>query len=189
MPTFRSHTIILTTILSISSFFVFNGCTGSTPVSSTGITKAEAKLSVGSDGLTVDQRNVKQRLELESRPGSIKHFYVISAMSGQVILYSTVNGKVTSSGKRLTPSQVARVEGMGTSGGLFLLEIGGETHYTAEILQDDGTYGPSIEYLYWFDSQGRYHQHYITGGQIVHICDQPIAVRDIIINIEKDSDQ
>jgi len=52
------------------------------------------------------------------------------------------------------------------------------------VLQDDGTYGSSIEYLFWWDVQGRYHQQFVTGGEIIHISDQPIPVKSITINME-----
>jgi hypothetical protein len=157
------------------------------PTSTTGVKKAEAEISTGSDGLTVEQRNIKKRLEMENQPGSIKHLYIISAMSGQVILYSTVDGKITSSGKRLSPYHVAAMDNQGCSYELRGIEIkiNGEKYRTSEVLQDDGTYGSSISYLYWWDSQGRYHQHYVSGGQIVHVSDQPIAVKSIIINLEQ----
>lgn len=29
-----------------------------------------------------------------------------------------------------------------------------------------------------------YHQHYVTGGQIVHLSDQPISVPKVILNLE-----
>jgi hypothetical protein len=55
---------------------------------------------------------------------------------------------------------------------------------TAEVLQDDGTYGSSGDYLFWWDTQGRYHQHYLTGGQIVHISGEPMPVKSAIISTE-----
>ena len=64
------------------------------------------------------------------------------------------------------------------------VNINGETHRTSEVLQDDGTYGYSMDYLYWWDAKGVYHQHYVSGGQIVHVASQPIAVKSIIINLE-----
>ena len=57
-------------------------------------------------------------------------------------------------------------------------------HITLEVVQDDGTYGHSSEYLYWWDTKGVYHQHYVSGGQIVHVSSQPLAVKGIIINME-----
>ena len=160
------------------------------PVSDSGVKKATAKVKTQASGLTVEQENVKRRLETENSPGSIKHLYVISAMSGQTIIYSTVKGKVTSSGKRLTPTTVAAGQhgkGGGYSDGVTYgipVQIGRRNYRTAEVLQDDGTYGSSIHYLYWWDVQGRYHQHYVSGGQIIHVSDQPIAVGSVIINME-----
>lgn len=152
------------------------------PQSDSGVTKAHAVVQTGSDGLTIEQRNVHDRLTLDNKPGSIKHLYIISAYSGQTIIYSTVKGKVTSSGKRLTPNTV-HIE-RGTSANGFSINFGGDSQWTAEVLQDDGTYGSSVEYLFWWDVQGRYHQHYVSGGQIIHISDQPIPVKSITINME-----
>lgn len=159
------------------------GCGTSTPTTATGVTKATATVTPGADGLTTEQRNIGDRLALDNKPGSIKHLYVISAYSGQTIIYSTVRGKVTSSSKRLSPTRVS-VFGTETarSRGGFDTGIGGTV--TDEVLQDDGTYGASVDYLYWWDTRGIYHQHYVSGGQIVHISDQPLAVKSVIINME-----
>lgn len=149
----------------------------------TGITKASANIQTGIDGLTVEQRNVKKRLEVDNLPGSVKHLYVFSAFSGQVLIYSTVDGKVTSSAKRLSPAIVS-------SGGDYPdsipVRIGNSNYHTPEVLQDDGTYGSSVPYLYWFDTKGNYHQHYVGGGQIVHVSDEPLAVTDVVIRIGTD---
>ncbi len=152
-----------------------DGCSEAT--SRTGVSIAPAqRIQTGSDGLTVEQRNIKDRIKMDNTPGSIKHLYVISAYSGQVLIYSTVRGKVTSSGKRVSPTQ--------SSGTGFSVPIGGSTMITNEVLQDDGTYGSSSEYLYWWDSKGTYHQHYVQGGQILHISDQPLAVKGVVLNME-----
>lgn len=145
--------------------------------------KVDANVQVGADGMTAEQRNIKARLTEDNKPGAIKHLYVISPYSGQVILYSTVKGKVTSGGKRISPTTVA-VQHCGENcrdlAG-FSTENGRET---AEVMQDDGTYGTSGDYLYWWDVRGSYHQHYLTGGQIVTISDQPLPVKSVTINIE-----
>lgn len=123
---------------------------------------------------------------IDNKPGSVKHLYVISAYSGQVIVYSTVRGKVTSSGKRLTPTTVAATDGQYVNSDLMGIPVSicGNQYRTPEVLQDDGSYKGSSEYLYWWDTRGIYHQHYVSGGQIIHISDQPLAVRNVIINIE-----
>lgn len=166
------------------------GCgkiTDGTPKTENGISKAKANIETGSDGLTVEQRNVKKRLEEDNKIGAIKHLYVISAMSGEVIFYSTVDGKVTSGGKRLTPKTVNdgeigafRLDGFTGAGG-----IGSNNVYTDEVIGDDGTYGTSMNYLFWWDIKGNYHQHYVNGGQIVHISEQALPVSKITINLSK----
>ena len=157
----------------------------SPPVSASGVTKASVKVPTGPDGFTAEQRNIRERLLEDNKPGAIKHLYVISAYSGQVLIYSTVRGKVTSGSKRLTPTKVAVDRyNDGWSGG-FGVDIGGSRMVTDEVLQDDGTYGSSSgDYLYWWDVRGVYHQHYIQGGQILHISSQPLSVKSVVINME-----
>ncbi len=95
------------------------------PTSTSGVRKAQVAVEVGSNGLTVEQENIARRLKADNTIGSIKHLYVISAYSGQVIFYSTVKGKITSGNKRLTPGTVAAEDG--TSLGGIPINIGGET--------------------------------------------------------------
>jgi len=149
-------------------------------LSASGLARAQVAVPTNSAGLTIEQQNIHDRLLADNKPGAIKHLYVISAYSGQVLIYSTVRGKVTSGGKRLTPSAINGHE----SAWGFPLVIGDNTYYTDEVLGDDGTYGASGDYLYWWDAKGVYHQHYLSGGQIVHISDQPLAVKSVILNME-----
>jgi len=149
--------------------------------SASGVSIAKAKVKVQANGLTMEQNNIKKRLEFENKPGSIKHLYVISPYSGQVILYSTVKGKVTSSGKRLSPKTSTANNG-DLRGRDDATWVNGK--WTAEIINDTGTYGSSIPYIYWWDVHGRYHQHFISGGQIVHISNKPISVKSVVINME-----
>lgn len=159
-----------------------DSCAGSSqpPQSASGVKETQVTIPVQSNGLTVEQQNVRDRLVMDNKPGSVKHLYVISAISGDVLLYSTVRGKVTSSSKRLSPTSIV----VGANGdyrrpGFEVLN----GYVTSEVLQDDGTYGSSIEYLYWWDTRGVYHQHYVSGGQIVHVSDQPLRVARVIINL------
>jgi len=145
-------------------------------VSQSGVKKATVTVKTDLNGNTTEQVHVQQRLIEDNTPGSIKHLYIISAYSGQVILYSTVKSKVTSSGKRLNPTSLAYTAGQ--SSGQW---------YNPDLIQDDGTYGNSIEYIYWWDSKNIYHQQYITGGMILHISNQPIAVKSITLNLETNS--
>lgn len=161
------------------------------PRASSGVKKATQKVTVGQDGLTVEQRNVADRLKVDNLPGSIKHLYVLSAYSGQTIIYSTVRGKVTSGGKRLSPSTVAAGQGLAGQNNRDPVGFGAPfgDYRTAEVLGDDGTYGSSGDYLFWWDTKGTYHQHYLSGGQIVHISDQPVAVKGVLINMVSSDDE
>ena len=154
--------------------------------SASGVKKDSIVVKTGTDGLTTEQRNVKQRLIDDNQFGVIKHLYVISAYSGDVIIYSTVRGKVTSSGKRLSPKTVAAQENGMTNNWWdgMSVNINGYEHKTEEVLEDDGTYGNSVEYVYWWDSKSIYHQHYITGGQIFHVSSEPLSVGKVIINMD-----
>lgn len=142
-------------------------------------------------GHTPEQDNVIGRLRGDNKPGAVKHLYVISPDTGLVILYSTVKGKVTSAGKRLSPLSTISHYSCGKDGKDTCYEgqrviIGGREALTTEIIQDDGTYGSSAPYLYWFDSRNRYHQHFFTEGQIISISDQPMQGVSVIINTELD---
>lgn len=153
--------------------------------SDSGVKKASATIQTQANGNTVEQNNIIERLKRDNDVGSVKHLYIISAYSGQVLIYSTVKGKVTSSGKRLTPKTViGGYEGANGWYGGQRVNINGQRFRTHEVIQDDGTYGNSVHYLYWFDQAGVYHQHYVSGGQIVHISDQPIQVKSVVINME-----
>ena len=155
--------------------------------STSGVSKKTVEVPTDGDGWTVEQKNIAERLKRDNVPGAIKHLYVISPYSGQVILYSTVKGKVTSSGKRLTPNNISQVnnkDGSQRFGNGFYVDFGKQVAYTSEVLQDDGTYGSSCEYIYWFDSKNIYHSHFFTGGQIIHVSEQPIAVKNIVLNLE-----
>lgn len=147
------------------------------------------KVPVDKNGMTSEQVNIADRTITDNKVGSIKHLYVISAYSGDVLIYSTVRGKVTSSGKRLQPKTVATGDGQAVSS-IFQankVNINGRKYVSNEVMGDDGAYGDSIPYLYWWDTKGVYHQHYVTGGQIPHLSDQPIAVEKVILNFETSS--
>lgn len=142
--------------------------------------KFKQKFKTNLDGKTIEQAQVEKRMKEDNKPGAIKHLYIISSYSGQTILYSTVKGKVTSSGKRLSPSTAKENEI-----GAFRIPISSSQYtYTNEFLGDDGTYGNSVEYLYWWDSKDIYHQQYVTGGMILHVSSQPMAVKSVTINLE-----
>lgn len=166
-----------------------SSCNAPIAQSASGVQKATIVVHPDLNGKTIEQNNIINRLAQDNMPGSIKHLYVISSMSGQVLIYSTVKGKVTSSDKRLSPSSITALSTDGgnsnTEDNSFAFDLGnGLTGYTQEMMGDDGTYGHSAEYIYWFDSKSVYHQLYITGGEIVTISNEPMACKSIVMNFE-----
>jgi hypothetical protein len=161
---------------------IFSGCSKSSPEKpKLNIKQVETNINVQSSGLSVEQEAIQKRLIEDNTPGTIKHLYVISEYSGQVLIYSTVKGKVTSSGKSNRP----KTTNPELYSNWFPFYINGEKYGTYDVPHEDGTWGESNPpYIYWQDIKGIYHQHYISGGQIVHISSQPLAVKSVIINME-----
>ena len=164
---------------------ILGGCGSSvsSPVQwASGVKKVTVKVPTNADGLTAEQQNIRDRLLEDNKPGSIKHLDVISAYSGQHYLLDCSR----QSDKRRKAAHANynrrwcqwdfRRPGFPTN---F------EDAVTDEVLQDDDD-GSSTQYLYWWDTKGVYHQHYVSGGQIVHVSNQPVAVKGIIINMEVD---
>jgi hypothetical protein len=180
----KSIAIILSLSL-IFTAFTAEDCNHDHAISSSGISKANTTVTADLSGHSIEQNNIISRLQTDNKPGSIKHLYVISPYSGQVILYSTVKGKVTSGNKRLSPSMASTYQ----SSGDFRIDLPNtrgqeDFYYTNEVIGDDGVYGSSSEYIFWYDVRGTFHQHFLTGGQIVHVAEAPLTVRDVIINVE-----
>lgn len=146
--------------------------------SDSGVAKATVKIATDADGHSVEQKNIMERLVRDNKVGEVKHLYIISSYTGDVMEYSTVKGKVTSGSKRLSPKTVNNSVAMnGSYGNTNTVYIGQTAYYTDEVLDDGGTYGESGNYLYWFDAQGNYHQYYPSGGTYLHISERPLRVR------------
>lgn len=170
------------------SIILFVSCDqyGAQQSSDSGVSKASTKVQTDQQGHTVEQKNIIERLKRDNEIGTVKHLYVISSYSGDVLEYSTVFGKVTSGGKRLTPKTVLG-NGYNNSGHSNYVNINGSAYTTDEVLDDGGAYGESGNYLFWFDAQGNYHQYYPSGGTYLHISDKPLVVRksNLSLTLEK----
>lgn len=82
--------------------------------------------------------SITRRLELTSNPGLVG-FILLLNDAGQPILYTTVKGKVTSGGKRLSnPGWCPMVNG--------------------DCPSDEGTFGSSNPYIYFWTEVGQYVQ-------------------------------
>lgn len=167
---------ILFSLFLISILFSCGVDFNSQQKSDSGVTKASTEVHTDASGKTIEQENIIERLRRDNLPGSIKHLYIISSYTGDVLQYSTVKGKVTSGSKRLSPKTV-NGDGLNKSTNSNWVTIGSTSYTTDEVLDDGGAYGESGSYMYWFDAQGNYHQYYPAGGTYVSICDKPQRIK------------
>lgn len=155
--------------------------------SDSGVAKATVQVHTDVNGQTIEQRNIIDRLKRDNEIGSIKHLYIVSSYTGDVLQYSTVKGKVTSGGKRLSPKSVNGATNIGM-GRINYVQIGTETFSTDEVLDDGGAYGESGNYLFWFDANGNYQQYYPSGGTYLHISDKPLRVKKTKFSLEMETE-
>ena len=94
--------------------------------------------------------NIKKRLQLTSDPALMGYVVLFNDM-GQPILYTTVKGKITSGSKRLTlPFQETALSRSGVG------EVS-SSEFTDEP-SDEGTWGSSNPYIFFFTTNGQYIQ-------------------------------
>lgn len=132
--------------------------------------RQSARAAEAANSINFDQNgeidNIKKRLTLTSNPGAIG-FIVLLNEAGQPILYTGVKGKITSSGKRLTrPWQNCPYVDCGA----------------VEGPSDEGTWGSSDPYIYFWDTNDTYHQ---WSGRYLY-SDKPIRMRiePLVINTQ-----
>ena len=166
-------------VLFLMATVVFTSCNLDTTQqkSDSGVEKASVKIKTDANGQTIEQKNIIERLQRDNDLGSLKHLYVISSFTGDVMEYSTVKGKVTSGGKRLSPKTVNGSYSESGRGSANYVNIGNKTYCTDEVLDDGGSYGESMSYVYWFDATGNYHQYFPSGGTYLHISDKPLRIK------------
>lgn len=174
--------IVLLSVTLLSSL-LFTSCDVSTPQqqSDSGVEKATTKIKTDVNGKTVEQKNIIEKLERDNDLGGIKHLYVINSFTGDVMEYSTVRGKVTSGNKRLSPKTVI---GAGQYGANNYINISDTRYCTDEVLDDGGSYGESMNYIFWFDADDIYHQYFPSGGTYLHISDKPLRIKKSSLTFE-----
>lgn len=115
--------------------------------------------------------NIQRRLKLTSNPGQIG-FVLLLNQAGQPIMYTSVRGKITSGGKRLTkPENTYRVDC-----GQYCNETLGPAP------SDEGTYGTAGEYVYFWNTDGQYVQW--NGGYLY--SDKPFRtnVQPLVVSVK-----
>jgi hypothetical protein len=146
-------------ILSIISIAIaLSGCNPSNKKEQAAIAKQAAESIVFTENSEIE--NIKRRLELTSKVNAIGYIVLLND-AGQPILYTTVKGKVTSGGKRLTREDEY---------------ISGALRKSAS---DEGTYGSSNPYIYFWATNGTYHQwsgHYLYSDKPIRLRVEPLVI-------------
>lgn len=157
------------------------GCTNATTPNDVtsgdpGVKQLTIKTQTDADGLTAEQRNVRRRIQEDNKTGSVKFLYLLNATTSECVMFSMVANKITSGGKHLIPGSVESWSDNSSSYGGFTVNIHGSEMVTQEVLGDDGTYGHSGEYFFWFRPDGAFFQ-VIPGSATVLISDRPVRVK------------
>ena len=108
--------------------------------------------------------NIKKRLELTANPGLLG-FVVLLNETGQPVMYTGVKGKITSGGKRLTEPD--RYTSQGTNG------------FIRQGASDEGTFGHSGEYVFFWSPAGQYVQwngKYLYSDKPFRLSVEPLVV-------------
>jgi hypothetical protein len=152
---------------SICAFVAANAtqCTEQQPKNEQAIAAAKAAASIKfTDNAEID--NIKKRIELTSKPGLLG-FIILLNEAGQPIMYEGVKGKLTSGTKRLTEPDRSDSYGHGTN------------NVVRAAPSDEGTWGASSPYVFYFNTDGVYRQwsgHYLYSTQSFRLRIEPLVV-------------
>jgi len=154
------------------------GCTKKEQEARSGVKEVKDffKFPTNSQGNTVEQQQILDRYKVTTDPTKVLWIHLI-ALDGKIVRRMPVRSKVTSSGKRVEPTEAASSNQHATNYPRF------GSYETKEFIQSDGTFGHSDSYIYWFDPQGRYHQWGTAGGLGYLLTDYPIDLKDPIDEI------
>lgn len=109
--------------------------------------KAKAAANSISFAENAEIDNIKKRLELTANPGLLGYVVLLNEM-GQPVMYTGVKGKITSGGKRLTdPRQI-----------IHNGNVNGQAWSVTDSPSDEGTFGSSGEYAFFWTPAGQYIQ-------------------------------
>jgi hypothetical protein len=146
---------------------VLTGCDDDQP-SAKSVQTQRAKEAANSINFAdnVEIENIKKRLILSSKPGALGFVLLMNEM-GQPVMYSSVKGKITSGNKRLTEP-----DRLHTSASNTVVRQSGS---------DEGTYGSSGEYIFFWNLEGQYIQ---WNGKYLY-SDKPFrtSIEPLVINV------
>ncbi len=154
-------------IASICTTLMFTACTDSDrPAKSVQAEKARAAANSIQFTENAEIDNIKKRLELTANPGLLG-FVVLLNETGQPVMYTGVKGKITSGSKRLTRPDRSTTEGAGTN------------NVVVQAPSDEGTYGNSGEYIFFWTPAGQYIQwngKYLYSDKPFRLSTEPLVV-------------
>lgn len=155
----------------LSSILAVAGCNEQVAEVANKVTQAQ-KAQQAAESVTFTENaeieNIKARLELTSDPGLTGFVLLLNEM-GQPIMYTGVRGKITSGGKRLTPTQTLVRGDRGQNYGDFVVNTP----------SDEGTHGKSNPYVYFWTTSGQYVQwngKYLYSDKPFRVKVEPIVV-------------
>jgi len=140
-----------------------------TPVRNTQAEKAQAAANAINFTDNAEIENIQARLKLTSNPGLLGYIVLLNE-TGQPVMYEAVKGKITSGAKRLNASDKLSTAGNGS---------GGYNMAVRSAPSDEGTFGQSGEYIFYFTQNGEYRQwngKYLYSDQPFRLSVQPLII-------------
>jgi hypothetical protein len=134
--------------------------------------KAEAAAQTVQFSENAEIDNIKARLQLTADPGLVGFVVLLNEM-GQPVMYTGVKGKITSGSKRLTRTDEYSCE---TARG------GGYTCDFRPSASDEGTYGSSNPYIFFWTPEGQYVQwsgEYLYSDKPIRLSSDPLIVTQV----------
>ena len=158
------------TLVTLAACAALAGC-NAVDTAPTAQQEQSAKAQAAAQAVTFEKNaeidNIQRRLKLTSNPGQIG-FVMLINQAGQPIMYTSVKGKITSGGKRLT---VPKTYGHDC--------YQGSCADTAQGATDEGTYGSAGDYVYFWTVDGQYIQwagNYLYSDKPFRTNVQPLVI-------------
>jgi hypothetical protein len=174
-------------LLAVLIVVSMSGCAernqGVVPMSASGVAMSTPKVKPVEDNKTVEQLLLNMKLDRDNRPGVQKYIYMIG-QNGQICMQDVVLYKIVSSGKRLTPRTIVDtypnyypISDNNFNGIPFLLN--GRIAVTQEAVEEDGTFGDSGQYFFYFTTAGNYVKIIPAGTFIIVESDKPLTPAEL----------
>jgi hypothetical protein len=164
----RNHRTIIAVGAAVLALAACDVPTQQTPTKTTQAQRAQQAANQVRFTENAEIDNIKARLELTANPGLLGYVALINGV-GQVVLYTPVKGKITSGSKRLTKTYASVTCDKGEWNGDCIVDAP----------SDEGTYGSSNPYVYFWTPGGQYIQtsmEYVYSDKPFRLSEEPIMV-------------